>query len=107
MMPPLKLHLKTALLASAVALVLLLISFLVISANIASQIQSEQKELAQLQAENLAKNLSLFPDQSGEEDLQQLMNLVSGSRPNLVTARVWKLENGDFIQQAASDDSLP
>jgi two-component system NtrC family sensor kinase len=107
MMPPLKLHLKTALLASAVALVLLLISFLVISANIASQIQSEQKELAQLQAENLAKNLSLFPDQSGEEDLQQLMNLVSGSRPNLVTARVWKLENGDFIEQAASDDSLP
>ena len=49
-MPSLKLHIKTALLASSVALVLLVISFLVISANIASQIQTEQKELAELQA---------------------------------------------------------
>jgi two-component system, NtrC family, sensor kinase len=106
-MPSLKLHIKTALLASSVALVLLVVSFLVSSANIASQIQAEQKALAQLQAENLAKNLSLFPEQSGEEDLQQLTNLVSGSRPNLLTARVWKLANNDFVEQAASDDSLP
>jgi len=106
-MPSLKLHIKTALIASAVALILLIISFLVISANIASQIQSEQKELAQLQAENLAENLSLFPVEPKTEDLQQLTNLVSGSRPNLLTVRVWKLENDDFTEAAASDDSLP
>lgn len=106
-MPALKLHLKTALLASAVALVLLVISFLVISAQIAAQIQGEQKQLAQLQAENLAENLSLFPEQINPDDLRQLTNLVSGSRPNLVTVRVWKLENADFIESAASDDSLP
>jgi two-component system, NtrC family, sensor kinase len=106
-MSSLKLHIKTALIASAVALVLLIVSFLVISANIASQIQGEQKELAQLQAENLAENLSLFPEQINPNDLQQLTNLVSGSRPNLVTVRVWKLDNTDFIEQAASDDSLP
>jgi two-component system NtrC family sensor kinase len=107
-MPTLKLHLKTALLASAVALVLLTISFLVISANIATQIQADEKDLAQLQAENLAKNLAVFPDQTSTDDLQQFAtNLVSGARPNLVTARVWRLENGDFVEKSASDDSLP
>ena len=107
LMPSLKLHIKTALIASAVALVLLIISFLVIGANIATQIQAEQKQLAQLEAENLAENLSLFPEPPTADDLQQLTNLVSGSRPNLVTVRVWKLENNDFAEQAASDDSLP
>jgi signal transduction histidine kinase len=106
-MPSLKLHLKTALIASAVALVLLTVSLLVISANIATQIQSEQKELAQLQAQNLAESLTLSPEQINADDLQPLTNLVSGSRPNLVTVRVWKLENADFTELAASADSLP
>ena len=106
-MPSLKLHLKTALLASAVALVLLVISFLVISANIASEIQAEQKALAKLEAENLAENLSLLPEPPTADDLRQLTDLVSGSRPNLVTVRVWKLENIEFVEEAASADSLP
>src|SRR5215203_1203773 len=106
-MPLLKLHLKTALLASAVALVLLVISFLIIAASIASRIQTEQEKLAQLQAEKLAESLSLFPEQTNADNLQQLTNFVSGIRPNLETARIWKLENNDFVEQAASDDSLP
>jgi len=106
-MPSLKLHIKTALLASAVALVLLLVSFLIISANIASQIQAEQKDLAKLQAANLAETLSAVPEQINADDLRQWNNFVSGSRPNLLTVRIWKLENADFIEQSASDDSLP
>ena len=106
-MPSLKLHIKTALLASAVALVLLVISFLVISANIATQIQSEQKELAELQAKNLAENLSLLTGQTNAETLQLLTNQVSGAPKNIITARVWKLENNEFVEAAASDDSLP
>ncbi|MEP6901670.1 MAG: ATP-binding protein [Actinomycetota bacterium] len=93
--------------ASAVALILLLISFLVISANIASQIQEEQKQLAQLEAETLAEHLSLFPEQIDADNLQSLTNFVSKSRPNLVTVRVWELNNGDFTEKVASDDSLP
>jgi two-component system, NtrC family, sensor kinase len=106
-MPSLKLHIKTALLASAVALVLLIVSFLVVSANIASQIQTEQKELAKLQAENLAENLSLLAEQAKADDLQQSTNLISGVHPNLVTVRVWKFENGEFVEQAASEESPP
>ena len=90
-MPSLKLHIKTALIASAVALVLLIISFLVIGANIASQIQADQKQLAALQAANLAEYISLYSDQIDADDLQQLTNFVSTLRPNLVTVRVWRL----------------
>ncbi len=106
-MSPLKLHLKTALLASAVALVVLVVALLLISARVANQVRDEQKQLAQLQAENLAEHLSLFPVQTNEEDLQRLTNLVSGSRPDLVTVRVWKLEGREFVEQSASDNSLP
>lgn len=106
-MSPLKLHLKTALLASAVALAVLVVALLLISTRVANQVRDEQKQLAQLQAENLAEHLSLFPTQIDEEDLQRLTNLVSGSRPNLVTVRVWKLQGADFTEEAASDESLP
>jgi two-component system, NtrC family, sensor kinase len=106
-MKPFKLHLKTALLASAVALVALTVALLLISARVANQFRNEQKQLAQLQAENLAEHLSLFPAQTDENDLKQLTNLVSGSRPNLVTVRVWRSDGTNFVEQAAADDSLP
>lgn len=106
-MKPFKLHLKTALLASAVALVALTVALLLISARVANQFRNEQKQLAQLQAENLAEHISLFPAQIDEGDLKQLTNLVSGSRPNLVTVRVWQFDGKNFVEQTASDDSLP
>ena len=106
-MKPLKLHLKTALLASAVALVILVVALLLISARVAKQVRDEQKQLAQLAAENLAEHLAFFPEQIDQIDLERLTNVVSGSRPNLVTVRVWKLNGGKFVKAAASDDSLP
>lgn len=106
-MRPLKLHVKTALLASALALFALTVALLLISARVANQVRDDQKQLAQLQADNLAEYLSLFPAQFDENDLSQLTNIVKGSRPNLVTVRVWKLNNADFSERAASDDSLP
>lgn len=106
-MKPFKLHLKTALLASAVALVALTVALLLISARVANQFRNEQKQLAQLQAENLAEHLSLFPTQIDDADLKQLTNLVSGSRPNLVTVRVWNFDGANFTEKTASDDSSP
>ncbi len=104
-MKSLKLHIKTALLASAVTLVALIVALLLISVRVANQFRNEQKHLAQLEAANLAEHLSLFPAQIDEEDLERLTNLVSGSRPNLVTVRVWKYDGADFEVKAASDDS--
>ncbi len=106
-MKPLKLHLKTALLASAVALVILAVALLLISARVAKQVRDEQKQLAQLSADNLAEHLAFFPEQIDQDDLERLTNVVSGSRPNLITVRVWKLNGAEFNEEAASDDSLP
>ncbi len=106
-MQPLKLHLKTALLASAVALIALMVALLLISARVANQVRDEQKQLAQLQADNLAEHLSLFPAQIDKDNLERLANLVSGSRPNLVTVRVWKFDGANFVEETAAADSLP
>ena len=106
-MKPFKLHLKTALLASAVALVALSVALLLISALVANQFRDEQKQLAQMKSENLAEHLSLFPAQFDAGDLKRLTNLVSGSRPNLVAVRVWHFDGANFVEQAASEDSLP
>ncbi|MCY7376908.1 MAG: hypothetical protein LH472_13190 [Pyrinomonadaceae bacterium] len=101
------LHIKTALLASLVSFVVLIVGLLVVSASVAKQIQAEQKELAALQAENLAEQLSAAQNRFNEEGLQNLANILSGSRPNLVTLRVWNFENGKFVETVASDDSMP
>lgn len=103
----LPLHIKTALLASLVSLAVLVIGLIVITTNIARQIQDEQKQLTALQAENLAEQFSALPNNPDAETLQNLTNIVSGSRPNLLTVRVWNFENGEFTENAASDDSLP
>ena len=102
-MQSLKLHIKTALLASAVALVALIVALLLISVRVANQFRNEQKQLAQLEAANLAEHLSLFPAQIDQNDLERLTNLISGSRPNLVTVRVWKFNGADFEIEAASE----
>ncbi|MDQ2746413.1 MAG: ATP-binding protein [Acidobacteriota bacterium] len=101
------LHIKTALLASLVSFVVLIVGLIVVSANVAKQIQAEQKELAALQAENLAGQLSAAQNRFNAEGLKNLANVLSGSRPNLVTVRVWNFENGKFVETVASNDSLP
>jgi two-component system, NtrC family, sensor kinase len=101
------LHIKTTVLASIVSLVVSLVGLIVVSASIAKQIQEEQKQLALLQAENLAEQLSAVQNPLDAPSLQNLANIVSGSRPNLITVRLWTLENGKFVESVSSNDSLP
>lgn len=101
------LHIKTAMLASFVSLLVLLVGLIVVSASIAKQNQDEHKQLAALQSENLAEQLSMGQTALDKDSLQNLTNIISGSRPNLLTIRVWNLENGKFVESVASDDSLP
>jgi signal transduction histidine kinase len=106
-MSPLKLHIKTALIASAVALIALFVALLLISASVANQVQNEQKQLARLQADNLAEHLSLFPQEFDRNDLKRLANFVKSSRPNLVTVRIWRFNGFGFVEDVAADGSLP
>ncbi len=100
------LHIKTALLASLISFAVLVVGLVVVSANIARKIQNAQKELAVLQVENLVEQLSSTQDSFDTESIRNLTNILSGSRPNLVTVRLWRLENGRFAESVASDDSL-
>lgn len=106
-MRSLPLHVKSSILASAISLIVLLVGMIVSSGSLARQIQDEQIRLATLQAENLAEQLSLAPDQFDSDELLNIANIVSGSRPNLFNVRIWKLEDGKFVETVASDDSLP
>lgn len=100
------LHIKTAILASILAMAALIVGITIMSVSLAQQIRNEQKQLAVLQAENLAEQLSANRYQYNAEILQRLANLVSGSHPDFVTVRVWKLDDGRFIEIATSDDHL-
>lgn len=106
-MKPLPLYLKISLIASIISFVVLVVGYIIICANIAGKIQEEEKELAKLQAKNLAEQLSISQEIIDSDELQRLTNTVSGSRPNLVTVRIWKLENDNFVEVIGSEDSLP
>lgn len=101
------LHIKTAILAATISIVVLLAGLIVSRANIARQIQEEQKQLAVLQAENLAGQLSKAQNPFDVGTLEQLTNVASGSRPNLIGVRLWKLENEKFTEAGSSNGKLP
>lgn len=103
----LPLHIKTSFLASLIALTAMLLGFFVFSGKIASQVQDEQRQLATLHAENLAEQLSLIRNQYDKEGLRNLAIIASGSRPSLSNVRIWRIEDGKLIEDAASDDSNP
>ena len=104
-MRPLKLQTKTALLASAVTLAVLAVLLVLVSVRFAERVREEQKQLAQLQADNLAEHISEMPPPRDPAQVARLATLVHGSRPDAVTVRVWERTGGLFQQVAASAES--
>src|SRR5207248_8299023 len=81
-MRPLKLHTKTTLLASAITLAVLGVVLALTSVRFAQRVRDQQKELAQLQADNLADHISQMPVPRDPEQLARVATLVHGSRPD-------------------------
>ncbi|MDT7778726.1 MAG: two-component system, NtrC family, sensor kinase [Acidobacteriota bacterium] len=104
-MHPLKLHTKTTLLASAITLAVLGVVLALVSVRFAERVRQEQKELAKLQAEQLADHVSQMPAPRDPEQIARLATLVHGSRPDAVTVRVWERAGGLFVEIAASTKS--
>ncbi|MDQ5838398.1 MAG: HAMP domain-containing histidine kinase [Acidobacteriota bacterium] len=104
-MRPLKLHTKTTLLASAITLAVLGVVMALTSVRFAQRVRDQQKELAQLQADNLADHISQMPAPRDPEQIARLATLVHGSRPDAVTVRVWERVGGVFSEVAASAGS--
>jgi two-component system NtrC family sensor kinase len=106
-MRPLKLHTKATLIASVVTIGMLTAVLLITSAGIANLEREDDKELAQLQAINLAAQVSAMPLPRDVPTLTRAANLVMGARPNLVSVRIWDRSGGEFVERVAASGSAP
>lgn len=106
-MPPLKLHTKTTVVASAVTIGMLTAALLITSAGIANLEREDDKALAQLQAVNLATQISNMPTPRDQQAVARAADLVIGARPNLVSVRVWDRSGGEFVERVAASGSAP
>lgn len=106
-MPALRLHTKTTLLASGVTVAVIAALLSLISVRIAAFVREEERQLAELQATNFAEHIANSLAGADAEALQRAANLLRGSRPNILTVRVWQRAGGVFTEQAAATGSLP
>jgi signal transduction histidine kinase len=106
-MRPLKLHTKTTLIASAITLAVLGVVLALVSVRVAGRVREEQKELATLQAQNLAASVSQMSVPRDPEELARMATFAHRSRPDAVTVRVWERVGGVFKEVAASAGSEP
>src|SRR5215510_303036 len=96
-MQPLKLHLKTTLLASVITIGMLVAALVVTSAGIANLERADDKALAEIQATGLARNISDMPAPRDVEELTRAANLTKESRPNIVSVRIWQRAGEEFV----------
>ncbi|PWT92336.1 MAG: hypothetical protein C5B55_06625 [Blastocatellia bacterium] len=106
-MRPLKLHTKATLVASAVTIGMLTAALFITSAGIANLERDDDKAFAELQAVNLAAEVSDMAAPRDMEALERAVNLVMGARPNFVSVRIWERSGGEFIERVASSGSAP
>src|SRR5215813_12661690 len=106
-MRTLKLHIKTTLLASLITVGMLVAALVVTSAGIANLERDDDKELAEIEARDLAQHISEMPAPRDLETLISTANLIKGSRPNIVGVRIWERHGDEFIEQASTEQSVP
>jgi two-component system, NtrC family, sensor kinase len=101
-MRPFKLHTKTALLASAITIAVLIVALLTISARVVDLVRDEQKALAEWQAISLAEAISDLPTPRDPQEMAKVAALARSSRPNVVDVRIWERAGGLFVERVAA-----
>lgn len=101
-----KLHAKTTLLSSLLTVTMLVAALAATSAAIANIERTDDQTLALIQARDLAQHISDMGSHD-PDTLTRAANLIKGSRPNIMSVRVWQLSNGDFVEQAVANGSTP
>jgi signal transduction histidine kinase len=101
-----RLRARTTLLSSLLTVTMLIAALAATSAAIANIERTDDQRLAEVQARDLAQHIS---DMSSHdlESLTRAANLIKGSRPNILSVRIWQLANGDFVEQVAANGSTP
>jgi signal transduction histidine kinase len=82
-------------------------ALLITSTAIANLEREDDKALAQLQAVNLATQISSMPIPRDQQAVARAADLVIGARPNLVSVRVWDRSGGEFVERVAASGSAP
>jgi two-component system, NtrC family, sensor kinase len=106
-MRPLKLHTKTTLLASVITVTVLATALALANARVAHLVLEEQRARAELQAINLAEQISHMPAPRDPQALARAATLVRGARPGVVTVRIWERVGGVYVETAAAAGSEP
>lgn len=114
-MNPLRLHIKTTLLVSAITLAMFLAMLLLVSVRMVNLVREDQKALARLQALSVAKQISLMSMPRDQDDLNRAISQAQAARPNVIAVRLWILAGNDLIvasanaedSKIAAQDGLP
>ena len=101
-----RLRAKTTLLSSLLTVTMLIAALAATSAAIANIERTDDQRLAEIQARDLAQHITDMASHD-PESLTRAANLIKGSRPNIISVRIWQLSNGDFVEQAAANGSAP
>src|ERR1044071_3856333 len=101
-----KLHTKTTLLSSTIIVAMLVAALVLTSAAIANIERTDDQTLAEIQARDLAQHISDMGSRD-PETRTRAANLIKGTRPNIMSVRVWRLSQGDFVEEAAANGSTP
>lgn len=101
-----KLHTKTALISSVIIVAMLVAALVITSAAIANIERSDDQALAEVQARDLAQHIA-DTGAHDPETLARAATLIKGSRPNILSVRIWELSHGDFVEKAVANGSAP
>ena len=101
---PLKLHIKTSLLASLITVLMFVVALTFVSVRIASLIQEKEMDLARTQALQFAEHIENLTSRNNDA-LQEATNVVDSTQPALSSVRVWKNGANNFSELIASDAS--
>lgn len=103
-MRPVRLHIKTSLLASLITVLMFVVALTFVSVRIASLIQEKEKDLARTQASELAEHIENLASRDNDS-MQEAANLLDNTQPHISSVRVWKADANNFSELVASDDS--
>ncbi len=103
-MTTLKLHIKTTLLASVIIIGMLIAALVVTSAGIAQLERDDDKQLADILAVDLAQHISDM-GAADSETLSRTADLIKGSRPNIVSLRIWERSGSGFREKVSAPGS--
>ena len=104
-MRTLKLHIKTTLLASVIVVALLVAALVMTSAGIANLEREDDKALADTQAADLAQHISDMDSPRDAAALARAANLIKGSRPSIVSLRIWERSGDNFVEKVSAAGS--